>query len=78
MRNLLVYLRFLSKHKTLSVINILGLAIGFAACIFIGLYVNEELSYDQYHKNIDRRALASMCLSQRALVSWAWACSPLF
>lgn len=54
MRNLIVYLRFLSKHKTLSIINVFGLSIGIATCIFIGLYVTHELSYDRYHKNIDR------------------------
>lgn len=47
MRNVLIYLRFLSKHKTLSVIDILCLAIEFRALIFIGLYVNEELRYEQ-------------------------------
>lgn len=54
MKNLIIYLRFLSKHKTLSAINILGLSIGLATCIFIGLYITEELRYDQYHANIDR------------------------
>jgi putative ABC transport system permease protein len=54
MKNLIIYLRFLSKHKTLSVINVLGLAIGITTCIFIGLYIHEELEYDTYHKNIDR------------------------
>ncbi len=54
MRNLIIYLRFLSKHKTLSSINVLGLSIGIATCIFIGLYISHELSYDHYHQNLDR------------------------
>ena len=54
MRNVVIYVRFLLKHKALSVINILGLSIGIATCLFIGLYVIDELSYDKYHKNIDR------------------------
>ncbi|WP_339793433.1 ABC transporter permease [uncultured Imperialibacter sp.] len=54
MHNLTAYLRFLSRYKTLSFINVFGLAIGFAACIFIGLYITEELSYDQYHEKLDR------------------------
>ncbi len=54
MQNLKAYIRFMSKHKTLSFINIFGLAIGFAACIFIGLYITDELSYDQYHEKLDR------------------------
>jgi putative ABC transport system permease protein len=54
MTNPASYLRFLSKNKTLNAINILGFSIGIAACIFIGLYVSQELSYDGYHKDIDR------------------------
>ncbi|MEQ9375954.1 MAG: hypothetical protein RIG68_12295 [Imperialibacter sp.] len=42
MHNLTAYLRFISRRKTLSFIYVFGLAIGFAACIFIGLYIIEE------------------------------------
>ena len=34
-------------------VNILGLAIGMAACFFIFLYVHFELSYDRFNKNAD-------------------------
>src|SRR5262249_52168766 len=44
------------KNKSFSAINILGLAIGIAACVIIYLYVNNELSYDQYNKKADRIA----------------------
>ena len=54
MNNIILYSRFLSKDKALNAINILGLSLGISACLFIGLYVTEELSYDQYHNNIDR------------------------
>ena len=37
----------LLKNKLYSVINIIGLAIGLAACIIITLYVQDELSYDK-------------------------------
>lgn len=40
--------------KGFSAINIFGLAIGIACCLLITLYVNNELSYDLHHKNIDR------------------------
>jgi putative ABC transport system permease protein len=33
------------------VVNILGLSVGLAAFILIGLYVHFELSYDDFHKN---------------------------
>lgn len=46
-----VALRNLLKNKAYSAINIFGLAIGFACCITIGLYVLDELSYDKFHQN---------------------------
>ncbi len=46
--------RNLQKNKVYASINICGLAIGIACCFFILLYVQDELSYDRYHKNNDR------------------------
>ena len=46
-----VAFRNLWKHKSFSAINIVGLAIGIAACLFILQYVSFKLSYDQFHKN---------------------------
>lgn len=43
--------RNLLKHKTFSLINISGLAIGFACTIIISLWVYDELSFDKFHKN---------------------------
>lgn len=42
--------RNLLKYKFYSTINIFGLGIGFTAFIFILLYIQDELSFDQYHK----------------------------
>jgi len=46
--------RNISKNKFYSSLNILGLAIGLAAFIFIFLYIQDEISYDKYHENRDR------------------------
>jgi len=40
----------LIKHKTYSIINILGLAIGIASFLIISLYIIDELKFDRYHK----------------------------
>jgi putative ABC transport system permease protein len=48
--------RNLLRHKSFSLINILGLSTGIAACIIIFLYVQYELTYDQYHSKSDRIA----------------------
>jgi putative ABC transport system permease protein len=45
--------RNLVKNKIFSFINIAGLAIGMAACLLILQYVNFELSYDQFNKNVN-------------------------
>jgi putative ABC transport system permease protein len=44
--------RNLGKNKVFSFINIAGLAIGMAACLLILQFVNFELSYDQFNKNV--------------------------
>lgn len=41
-------LRNILKNKGYAVINILGLSMGVAACILIGLYIKHELTFDQY------------------------------
>ena len=41
-----VALRNLINHKLYSVINIVGLAVGLAACVLIMLFVRDEQSYD--------------------------------
>jgi putative ABC transport system permease protein len=46
--------RNLLKHKVFSTINILGLAIGMAACLLILQYVRFEWSYDDFHSKADR------------------------
>jgi hypothetical protein len=51
---LTIAFRSLLRHKGFSLINILGLAIGMAACLLIMQYVSFELSYDAFHANKDR------------------------
>jgi len=49
-----IAVRNLQKHKGYSLINILGLSLGMATCIFILLWVQDELSYDRFHANAER------------------------
>ena len=46
--------RNIVKDKANSFINITGLAIGLASSILILLWVQNELSYDKFHKNVDQ------------------------
>ncbi len=46
--------RAVSRYKTYSIINILGLALGVASCMIIFLVVKYELGYDSFNKKADR------------------------
>jgi len=46
-----IAIRSILRHKAFSVINIAGLAIGMASSILILLWVQNELSYDRWHKH---------------------------
>ncbi len=46
--------RSISRAKLFSFINVLGLAVGMAACLLILYYVTFERSYDRFHGNSGR------------------------
>jgi putative ABC transport system permease protein len=49
-----IAIRNLVKNKIFSFINIFGLAMGLACCMFIALYVYNELAYDRYPEKADQ------------------------
>jgi putative ABC transport system permease protein len=49
-----ISVRNILKHKGYSTMNIIGLALGFAAFILIGLFVQYELSWDKWNVKYDR------------------------
>ncbi len=46
--------RQMVRHKAYSLLNVLGLAAGMAVAMLNGLWVWDELSYNQHHENYDR------------------------
>ncbi|WP_421828701.1 ABC transporter permease [Larkinella sp.] len=46
--------RNLLKNKVFSLVNLTGLVVGITACLMILQYVSFELSFDQFHTDIDR------------------------
>ena len=50
---LTVGIRALTKNKTYAFINIVGLAIGLAACLLLLVYVRYETSYDRWLPNAE-------------------------
>ncbi len=49
-----IALRNILKYKFFSAINIFGMTVGVTSCLLIILYISNELSYDQFHKDADR------------------------
>ncbi len=46
--------RNLWKHKTFSLINVIGLTIGITSFILIALFIFDELTFDRFHENADK------------------------
>lgn len=46
--------RSAKKEKAFSIMNVLGLSIGFVACLYVGMYSLDELRYDTFHEKADR------------------------
>jgi putative ABC transport system permease protein len=55
LRNYLtVAIRSILKDKFYSLINVFGLTLGIASCIFITIYINDELSFDRFNTKAER------------------------
>ena len=55
LRNYLsVMLRSARRQMVFTGINLVGLSIGLACCILIGVYIQDELLYDAWHPKGDR------------------------
>jgi putative ABC transport system permease protein len=48
-----IALRTLRKQKTYAFLNVIGLALGMAACLLLALYVRYQLSFDSFHEDAD-------------------------
>ena len=73
LRNYLITaVRALRRHLGYTVINVLGLAVGIAACLLIGLYVRHEWSYDRFHEDANRihRVVGNYGDTQMATTQW--------
>src|SRR5690349_20174036 len=46
--------RHLVKNKVAGSLNIVGLAIGIAACIMAAMFITDELSFDRYHSSAEK------------------------
>lgn len=52
--NFKIAFRILARDKANTAINLVGLTIGIACFLLMGLYVKQELSFDKFHEKRDR------------------------
>lgn len=52
-----IAIRNLGRYRLSAVINLIGLTLGIAVCLLILLFIQQELSYDDFHRKADRIAL---------------------
>jgi putative ABC transport system permease protein len=62
------------KNKVTSAINIFGLSVGMTAAVFIFLWVQNELSFDDYHSDAGNIYRVTTNLKS---TGWIWETSPL-
>jgi putative ABC transport system permease protein len=51
--NLLIIWRRLLFNKSFAILNIIGLGIGLSVAVIVFLFVNNELSFDRFNKDVD-------------------------
>ncbi|HVS92576.1 MAG TPA: ABC transporter permease [Mucilaginibacter sp.] len=71
-----ISLRNLLRDKTASLVSVLGLAVGMAFCILILIYIENELSYNDFNTNITNIYRLNWTVKDHAQVS-AQATTPI-
>ena len=66
--------RAIWKTRVTTIINLAGLSIGMAAAVFILLWVQNEMAYDNYHKDADHIFRLTTNLKAEG---WIWETTPL-
>ncbi|MEP7319757.1 MAG: ABC transporter permease, partial [Panacibacter sp.] len=70
-------LRNLWKNKATSFINLFGLSVGMTAAVFIFLWVQNEMSFDNYHPDKDNIYRITNSIQVNKDEAWTWESSPL-
>ncbi|MEA3180460.1 MAG: putative transport system permease protein [Gammaproteobacteria bacterium] len=73
---LIAALRNLARNRLYAAINIVGLAVGFAAAILIALFVRDELSFDRFWPDYQRVYMISMDLRVPDMAPWRYDGAP--
>lgn len=78
LRNILkTALRNILKYKSHTLINISGLAVGMASCIFIFLWIQDELGYDRFHDHYNSLCRTIPRFTERSTHNNPYAIAPI-
>jgi putative ABC transport system permease protein len=69
---LLVALRVLRRQPGYAALTVVGLAVGLAVAVLVGLFVRHELSYDRFHPGADRLYRVVQDVSWAGGMTWDW------
>ena len=75
---LLIATRNLNKNKGYSLINIVGLSLGIAACMLLAIHIQYGLRFDRHHRNAEQiyRVTSEVAVSDKTIAS-SWTPLPL-
>lgn len=68
--------RNLLKNKVISLINLFGLSVGMTATVFIFLWVQNEITFDDYHPNKNNIYAVTNNIHINKTEVWTWGVSP--
>jgi putative ABC transport system permease protein len=69
--------RNLKKNKITSFINLFGLSVGMTAAVFIFLWVQNEISYNDYHPGKENVYRVTNSIQISSNEAWVWENSPM-
>ena len=72
-----VAIRTLLRQKGYASINVVGLAVGIACCVFLLLFVRDELSYDRFHEDADAIYRVNLSIDDRTIALTPTIVAPL-
>lgn len=66
------------KNRIFTIVNITGLAVGLACVMVVALFIHDEYSFDQYHKNADRIFRIVLNFKEEGnTINWARTSAPI-
>src|SRR5690349_10305761 len=70
-------LRNIWKNRSTTVINLFGLSVGMTAAVFIFLWVQNEMSFNDYHADKENIYRVTNSIQVSKEEAWIWESSPL-